>query len=64
MSIYEILPALDLTQSVHAKISIGMHRVIKLKISRIPQVYVVSVVHLAMNGVRTHNFTSLVVVGT
>jgi hypothetical protein len=26
MSIYEILPALDLTQSVHAKISIGMHR--------------------------------------
>ena len=36
MSIYEILPALDLTQSVHAKISIGMHRVVKLKISRIP----------------------------
>jgi hypothetical protein len=30
MSIYEILPALDLTQSVHAKISIGMHRVVKL----------------------------------
>jgi hypothetical protein len=29
MSIYEILPALDLTQSVHAKISIGMHRVVK-----------------------------------
>jgi hypothetical protein len=29
MSIYEILPALDLTQSVHAKISIGMHRVFK-----------------------------------
>jgi len=26
MSIYEILPALDLTQSVHAKISIRMHR--------------------------------------
>jgi hypothetical protein len=26
MSIYEILPALDLTQSVHAKISIGMHQ--------------------------------------
>jgi hypothetical protein len=26
MSIYEILPARDLTQSVHAKISIGMHR--------------------------------------
>jgi L-ascorbate metabolism protein UlaG (beta-lactamase superfamily) len=25
MSLYEILPALDLTQSVHAKISIGMH---------------------------------------
>jgi hypothetical protein len=25
MSIYEILPALDLTQSVLAKISIGMH---------------------------------------
>jgi hypothetical protein len=36
MSIYEILPALDLTQSVHAKISIGMHRGVKLKISRIP----------------------------
>jgi hypothetical protein len=32
----EILPALDLTQSVHAKISIGMHRVVKFKISRIP----------------------------
>ena len=27
--IYEILPALDLTQSVHAKISIGMHRGVK-----------------------------------
>ena len=26
MSIYEILPALVLTQSVHAKISIDMHR--------------------------------------
>jgi hypothetical protein len=26
MSIYEILPALDLTQTVHAKIAIGMHR--------------------------------------
>ena len=26
MSIDVILPALDLTQSVHAKISIGMHR--------------------------------------
>jgi hypothetical protein len=36
MSIYEILPALDLTQSIHAKISIGMHRVVKFKISRIP----------------------------
>ena len=36
MSIYEILPALDLTQSVHAKISIGMHREVKFKISRIP----------------------------
>jgi hypothetical protein len=36
MSIYEILPALDLTQSVHAKISIGMHRRVKFKISRIP----------------------------
>ena len=36
MSIYEILPALDLTQSVHAKISIGMHRGVKFKISRIP----------------------------
>ena len=36
MSIYEILPALDLTQSIHAKISIGMHRGVKFKISRIP----------------------------
>jgi hypothetical protein len=38
MSIDEILPALDLTQSVHAKISIGMHRGGrgKLKISKIP----------------------------
>ena len=36
MSIYEILPAPDLTQSVHAKISIGMHRGVKFKISRIP----------------------------
>jgi hypothetical protein len=36
MYIYEILPALDLTQSVHAKISIGMHRLVKFKISRIP----------------------------
>jgi hypothetical protein len=36
MSIYEILSALDLTQSVHAKISIGMHRGVKFKISRIP----------------------------
>ena len=36
MSIYEILPALDLTQTVHAKISIGMHRGVKFKISRIP----------------------------
>ena len=36
MSIYEILPALDLTHSVHAKISTGMHQVVKLKISRIP----------------------------
>jgi hypothetical protein len=35
MSIYEILSALDLTQSVHAKISIGMHRGVKFKISRI-----------------------------
>jgi hypothetical protein len=26
MSIYEILPALDLTQSVHAKIVIEMHQ--------------------------------------
>jgi hypothetical protein len=25
MFIYEILPALDLTQSIHAKIPIGMH---------------------------------------
>ena len=36
MSIYEILPALDLTQSVYAKISIGVHRGVKFKISRIP----------------------------
>ena len=36
MSIYEILPALDLTQSIHAKISIRMHRGVKFKISRIP----------------------------
>jgi hypothetical protein len=36
MYIYEILPALDLTQSVHAKISIGMQRLVKFKISRIP----------------------------
>jgi hypothetical protein len=36
MSIYEILPVLDLTQSVHAKISIGMHRGVKFKISRMP----------------------------
>jgi hypothetical protein len=35
MSIYEILPALDLTQSVHAKISIGMHWG-RGQISRIP----------------------------
>jgi len=27
MSIYEILPALDLTQSVHDKICIWIHRV-------------------------------------
>jgi hypothetical protein len=26
LPIYELLPALHLTQSVHAKISIGMHR--------------------------------------
>ena len=36
MFIYEILPALDLAQYVHAKISIGMHRGVKFKISRIP----------------------------
>jgi len=36
MSVYESLPAIDLTQSVHAKISIGMHRGVKFKISRIP----------------------------
>jgi hypothetical protein len=30
MSVYEILPALDLTQSVHAKISIGMHRIYEI----------------------------------
>jgi hypothetical protein len=40
MSIYEILP--DLTQSVHAKISIGMHRVVKFKISRIPLIGLVT----------------------
>jgi len=31
MSIYEILPALELTQSVHAKICIEMHRGSNLK---------------------------------
>ena len=40
MSIYEILPALDLTKSIHAKISIGMHWggqiFINFLISRIP----------------------------
>ena len=36
MSIYTILPALDMTQSVHAKISIGMHWGVKLKSFRIP----------------------------
>jgi hypothetical protein len=36
MSIYEILPALEMTQSFHAKISIGMHLGVKFKISRIP----------------------------
>jgi hypothetical protein len=36
MSIYEILSVLDLTQSVHAKISIEIHRGVKFKISRIP----------------------------
>jgi hypothetical protein len=36
MPIYEILPALDLTQSVHAIIFIGMHWGVKFKISRIP----------------------------
>jgi hypothetical protein len=36
MSIYDILPTLDPTQSVHAKISIGMHRGVKFKIYRIP----------------------------
>jgi hypothetical protein len=29
MSIYEILPAFDLTQSVYDKICIGMHWVVK-----------------------------------
>ena len=36
MSLYEILPALDLTQSVHAKISMEIHRGVKFFISRIP----------------------------
>jgi hypothetical protein len=36
MSMYELVPILDLTQSIHTKISIGMHRGVKFKISRIP----------------------------
>ena len=36
MSIYEVLSALGLTQSVHAKVSIGMHWGIKFGISRVP----------------------------
>jgi hypothetical protein len=43
MSIYEILPALDLTQSIHAKISIGMHRGVKFKISRIPLIGILDI---------------------
>jgi hypothetical protein len=40
MSIYEILPALDLPQSVHAKIYIGMH--LECQISRIPLIGLVT----------------------
>ena len=36
MPIFEFLPALDLTQSVHDKICIGMHRGSNLKLFRIP----------------------------
>ena len=36
VSIYEVLPVLDLTQSVHAKVSIGVHRVVEFKVSRVP----------------------------
>jgi hypothetical protein len=36
MSIYEILPALDLTQSIHYEICIGMHKGVKFLISRRP----------------------------
>jgi hypothetical protein len=42
MSIYEILPALDLTQSIYAKISIGMHLGFKFQISRIPLIGLVT----------------------
>ena len=37
MPIYEILPALDLTQSVHDEICNGMHKGVKFLISRIPE---------------------------
>jgi hypothetical protein len=42
MSNYEILPPLDMTQSVHTNISIGMHRGVKCKISRIPLIGLVT----------------------
>jgi hypothetical protein len=59
MSIYEILPALDLTQSVHAKISIGMHRVVKFKISRIPLINTKLFHQLVNNERKCSNGTSV-----
>ena len=41
--IYEISPALDLTQFVHAKIFIGMLRGVTIEISRIPFTVVVTI---------------------
>ena len=38
VSICGVLPALGLTQSVHAGVSIGVHRVVKLKVSGVPLV--------------------------
>ena len=38
VSIYEVLPALDLAQSVHAGVSIGVRRVVRFGISGVPLV--------------------------